>query len=91
MENGINIFELPLAASGLNPDLIYSENFAYGIVDRCGHLQKALTVYVRDGETTTLRNGRRIITPPALVGELIVTIMIVRYSCAIRRQEWRES
>ena len=33
-------------------------------------MQKALTVYVRDGETTTLKNGRRIITPPALVGEL---------------------
>ena len=70
VENGINIFEIPLHSAGLNPYLLNSKNFKYGITDRCGRLEKYVTVSLRDAKKVQLPNGRIVVIPPKLVAEL---------------------
>jgi hypothetical protein len=70
IRNGINIFEIPLEAAYLDPNVMNSKNFAYGITDRCGRLQNYLTVSIRDPEYLGSINGRYLYTLPKLVGEL---------------------
>ena len=70
MKNGINVFEIPLEDAYLDPNVMNSKNFAYGITDRCGHLQKYLTVSIRDPVYLGSIDGRYAYTLPKLVGEL---------------------
>jgi len=70
LKDGINIFETPLPEVGLNPYILHSKSFQYGVIDRCGRLQKYLTFSIRNATRIRLKMGNITILPPFLVGQL---------------------